>query len=77
MNKLQNFIQECIRVFRVTKKPTKEEYKNIALVSAAGILVIGLIGAIMTVLRETLGMGYVAIISLIVIIVLMYMTKND
>lgn len=42
--KLKNFIKECARVLRITKKPTKEEFKTISKISGLGILVIGLIG---------------------------------
>ena len=46
LSKLKNFIQECIRVFQVTKKPGKEELKVVVKVSAIGILIIGAIGFI-------------------------------
>jgi protein transport protein SEC61 subunit gamma-like protein len=42
--KFKSFIKECVRVFKITKKPTKEEYKTISKVSGLGILIIGLIG---------------------------------
>jgi len=42
--RLKTFIQECIRVFRITRKPSGEEFKIIVKVSGIGILVIGLIG---------------------------------
>lgn len=38
------FIRECVRVFKITKKPTKEEYMTISKVAGLGILIIGLIG---------------------------------
>jgi protein transport protein SEC61 subunit gamma-like protein len=44
LGKLKNFVRECIRVLKVTKKPTKEEFKTISKISGLGILVIGLIG---------------------------------
>ncbi|MEK6861472.1 MAG: protein translocase SEC61 complex subunit gamma [Nanoarchaeota archaeon] len=44
LERLKPFIQECIRVFKVTKKPSKEELKTIVKVSGIGILFIGLIG---------------------------------
>lgn len=44
MGKLKNFIRECVRVLKVTKKPTSEEFKTISKISGLGILVIGLIG---------------------------------
>ncbi|MFP4119095.1 MAG: protein translocase SEC61 complex subunit gamma [Candidatus Woesearchaeota archaeon] len=42
--KLRSFYKECVRVFKVTKKPTKEEFKAILKVSGLGILLIGFIG---------------------------------
>ncbi|HLC49923.1 MAG: protein translocase SEC61 complex subunit gamma [Nanoarchaeota archaeon] len=35
---------ECIRVLKITKKPNAYEFKTIVKVSGLGILVIGLIG---------------------------------
>lgn len=44
--KLKTFILECKRVFLVTKKPNKEEFKSIAKVTGIGMILIGLIGFI-------------------------------
>ena len=44
LERLKSFYHECLRVFTITKKPTKEEFKVIVKVSAIGILIIGLIG---------------------------------
>lgn len=46
LGKLKNFVKECTRVLKITKKPTKEEFKTISKVSGLGILIIGLIGFI-------------------------------
>jgi len=43
-SKFKSFIIQCRRVFRVTKKPNKEEFKTIVKVSALGILIIGGLG---------------------------------
>ncbi len=50
--RLKDFIKECRRVLRVTKKPTKDEFKTIIKVSGIGILLIGLIGFIVQVLKQ-------------------------
>lgn len=42
--KLKNFINKCVRVLRITKKPTMEEFKAVVKVSSLGIVAIGLIG---------------------------------
>lgn len=78
MGKAGDFIQECKRVFRITKKPTGEEYKNIALVAALGILVIGFIGALMHILKDdsVLGVSLTVGIAMIVILVLMFMKSK-
>ena len=43
-SKFKSFVIQCKRVFKVTKKPNKEEFKTIVKVSALGILIIGLMG---------------------------------
>jgi len=43
---------ECVRVLRVTKKPTKFEFKTIVKASGLGILIIGLIGFIIQMLGQ-------------------------
>ncbi len=44
--KFKSFLIQCKRVLRVTKKPTKDEFKIVVKASAIGILIIGLIGFI-------------------------------
>ena len=44
--KIKSFIQESIRVLKVSKKPDAFEFKTIVKVSGLGILIIGLIGFI-------------------------------
>ena len=46
LTRLKSFIKECVRVFKVTKKPGKEEFKIIVKVSGIGILAIGVVGFI-------------------------------
>ncbi len=46
LDKLKSFYKESVRVFRITKKPEREEYKAIMKVAGLGILLIGLIGFI-------------------------------
>jgi protein transport protein SEC61 subunit gamma-like protein len=45
---LRKFFYECKRVLRVARKPDKEEYLDIAKVTGLGILLIGLIGFVIT-----------------------------
>ncbi len=42
----KSFIIECKRVLMLTKKPSKEEFKTIVKVTAAGLALIGLLGFI-------------------------------
>ncbi|MEK6839714.1 MAG: protein translocase SEC61 complex subunit gamma [Nanoarchaeota archaeon] len=46
LTRLKSFILECVRVFKITKKPGKEEFITVVKVSGIGILLIGLIGFI-------------------------------
>jgi len=49
--KFKSFIKECVRVFKITKKPTKEEFKTISKVSGLGILIIGLLGFLVSIVK--------------------------
>ena len=49
--KLKSFIGECLRVLKVTKKPDSIEFKTIVKVSGLGILIIGLIGFVVQMLK--------------------------
>jgi len=46
--KFGSFIVQCKRVWQVLRKPTGEEFKTIAKVSAIGILIIGAAGFIIS-----------------------------
>lgn len=48
--KLVSFFQQCVRVWHVLRKPTMQEFKGIAKISALGILAIGLIGFIVSII---------------------------
>ena len=50
--KIKSFMVESKRVFLITKKPTMQEYKIIIKVSAIGMLIIGFIGFIVTVVSQ-------------------------
>lgn len=52
--KLKSFVRECKRVLLLTKKPTKDEFKVIVKVTAAGMLLIGSIGFIIGMLGKLL-----------------------
>ncbi len=46
LTKFKSFLIESKRVFKITKKPSREEFKAIVKVSGIGILIIGAIGFI-------------------------------
>jgi protein transport protein SEC61 subunit gamma-like protein len=51
-SKLKSFIIQCKRVFKVTRKPGREEFMVIVKVSAIGILIIGFIGFIINMIGQ-------------------------
>ena len=52
--RLKNYAKECIRVLKITQKPDNTEFKTIVKVSGLGMLIIGLIGFIVVMVRELL-----------------------
>lgn len=54
IQKLKKFFKECKRVLRVTRKPSRDEFKTIVKVSALGMAVIGLIGFLISMTKQLL-----------------------
>ena len=52
--RLKSFINECTRVLKVTRRPDKIEFKTIVKVSGFGILLIGFVGFVITMLKQLL-----------------------
>ena len=52
--RLKSFAKESIRVFKITKKPSKVEFMTTVKVSAIGIGVIGILGFIITIIKDLL-----------------------
>lgn len=50
--KITSFLVQCTRVWHILRKPTAKEFKSIAKISALGILIIGLLGFIISVLMN-------------------------
>ena len=48
----KNFIKECRRVLKITKKPSRDEFKAVVKVSGLGILLIGFIGFLIFIIKE-------------------------
>ncbi len=53
--KLKEFSKECWRVLKVTRKPSTVEFKTIVKVSALGIAVIGLVGFLLQMIKQLMG----------------------
>lgn len=51
-----DFIKQCKRVIRVSKKPDREEYVDFVKVTALGILIIGVIGFVIVIIGQLLGL---------------------
>ena len=45
--RFKSFVNECLRVLKVTKKPDSIEFKTIVKVSGLGMILIGLVGFIL------------------------------
>jgi len=46
------FYRKCVRVWHVLRKPSREEFLTVAKVSAIGILAVGLIGFLISILLK-------------------------
>ena len=52
--RLKSFLGECLRVLKITKKPSKIEFKTIVKVSGLGMILVGLMGFIITMAKQLL-----------------------
>ena len=52
--RIKEYLRECGRVLKVTKKPTSIEFKTIVKVSALGIALIGFMGFIISMIKQLL-----------------------
>ncbi len=50
----REFLTECRRVLRITRKPDRDEFRTIVKVSGLGMLIIGVIGFLVSFLKEVL-----------------------
>jgi protein transport protein SEC61 subunit gamma-like protein len=50
--KMKYFLHECMRVLKITKKPTNDEFKTIIRASSLGLTIIGLVGFIVFLLKQ-------------------------
>ncbi|HOI39958.1 MAG TPA: protein translocase SEC61 complex subunit gamma [Methanobacterium sp.] len=49
---MANFIKQCQRVLKVSRKPDREEFINVAKVTGIGIILIGVIGFIIIIISQ-------------------------
>ncbi len=52
MFKIKSFFNQCVRVWKLLRKPSNTEFKTVAKVSALGLGLIGLIGFIIQILMS-------------------------
>ncbi|MBI2522892.1 protein translocase SEC61 complex subunit gamma [Candidatus Woesearchaeota archaeon] len=52
--RFKGFINESIRVLKVTRKPSKLEFQTIVKASGLGMIIIGLLGFVITMLKQLL-----------------------
>jgi len=52
LQKITSFFAQCRRVWHILRKPSSKEFKTVAKVSAIGILILGFIGFIISVIMN-------------------------
>lgn len=50
-----NFLKLCQRVLHVSRKPDRSEYFNVAKITGIGIIIIGVVGFIVSIVAQLLG----------------------
>lgn len=50
---IKSFLKKCRRVWYALKKPSKQEFEQVAKVSGIGILVLGLLGFLISVAMKS------------------------
>jgi protein transport protein SEC61 subunit gamma and related proteins len=53
-NKLKRFFKETIRVLRITKRPSGDEYKSLVKVTGLGVAIIGALGFVIFLIKQLL-----------------------
>jgi protein transport protein SEC61 subunit gamma-like protein len=53
-----DFIEDAKRIFVVSRKPTTDEYKRMAMIVALGIVIIGVLGYMIYLFFALTGIGY-------------------
>jgi protein translocase subunit secE/sec61 gamma len=50
-----NFLKLCQRVLHVSKKPDRSEYFNVAKITGIGVIIIGVVGFVVSMIAQLLG----------------------
>jgi protein transport protein SEC61 subunit gamma and related proteins len=53
-SRLKRFIKESWRVLRITKRPNRDEFKNLVKVTGIGVAILGAIGFIIFLIKQLL-----------------------
>ena len=54
MNNISQFLRQCRRVLYVSRRPDMDEYVNVAKVTGIGIIIVGVIGFIISLVAQLL-----------------------
>ncbi|MFH1711341.1 MAG: protein translocase SEC61 complex subunit gamma [Nanoarchaeota archaeon] len=52
VEKTKSFLAKCSRVWQILRKPSMDEFKNIAKLSAIGVLLIGVMGFLISIVMH-------------------------
>ena len=52
--KLKSFYAQTLRVWQILRRPSREEFTTVAKVSAIGILIIGFVGFVISILLNVI-----------------------
>lgn len=51
---IASFLKQCRRVLQVAKRPDRDEYYNVSRITGLGIVVIGAVGFVVTIIAQVL-----------------------
>ena len=54
--RIDKFVKDSKRVLKVSRKPDAQEYKELAKVSAIGVVIIGVVGFVIVLLGSLIGL---------------------
>ena len=54
--RIDKYIKDSKRVLKVARKPDKEEYLQFAKVTAIGVVIIGLVGFVIVIIGQLIGL---------------------